>query len=106
MVRRTPESTRTDTLFPYTTLFRSCVCYSGFDLEAAREIRRGAAADPDVEDTVIADPVTAHGTPVAQVIRFQSKDQPTLLAGLQRHALEALQFTHRRSEEHTSDSSH
>src|SRR3546814_6612998 len=25
MVRRPPRSTRTDTLFPYTTLFRSCV---------------------------------------------------------------------------------
>src|SRR3546814_6460256 len=24
MIRRTPRSTRTDTLFPYTTLFRSC----------------------------------------------------------------------------------
>src|SRR3546814_16003894 len=25
IIRRTPRSTRTDTLFPYTTLFRSCV---------------------------------------------------------------------------------
>src|SRR3546814_13084875 len=25
MVRRPPRSTRTDTLFPYTTLFRACV---------------------------------------------------------------------------------
>src|SRR3546814_9148231 len=25
MIRRPPRSTRTDTLFPYTTLFRSCV---------------------------------------------------------------------------------
>src|SRR3546814_5420434 len=31
MIRRPPRSTRTDTLFPYTTLFRSC---------AAREIER------------------------------------------------------------------
>src|SRR3546814_4434820 len=30
MIRRPPRSTRTDTLFPYTTLFRSCAlpCYS------------------------------------------------------------------------------
>src|SRR3546814_20884489 len=27
MVRRPPRSTRTDTLFPYTTLFRSSCCY-------------------------------------------------------------------------------
>src|SRR3546814_3969064 len=26
MIRRPPRSTRTDTLFPYTTLFRSCPC--------------------------------------------------------------------------------
>src|SRR3546814_2784035 len=46
MIRRPPRSTRTDTLFPYTTLFRSCQTLSGingpignrrkvgFDLEA------------------------------------------------------------------------
>src|SRR3546814_768536 len=28
MIRRPPRSTRTDTLFPYTTLFRSTVCLS------------------------------------------------------------------------------
>src|SRR3546814_8676878 len=28
MIRRPPRSTRTDTLFPYTTLFRSCVTAS------------------------------------------------------------------------------
>src|SRR3546814_14654704 len=26
MIRRPPRSTRTDTLFPYTTLFRSAIC--------------------------------------------------------------------------------
>src|SRR3546814_20438067 len=35
MIRRPPRSTRTDTLFPYTTLFRSLV-------------RRGVKAGPDV----------------------------------------------------------
>src|SRR3546814_4361996 len=28
MIRRPPRSTRTDTLFPYTTLFRSSSCFS------------------------------------------------------------------------------
>src|SRR3546814_4540159 len=32
MIRRPPRSTRTDTLFPYTTLFRSAVCRSLFGL--------------------------------------------------------------------------
>src|SRR3546814_15714600 len=31
MIRRPPRSTRTDTLFPYTTLFRSMVLAGGFD---------------------------------------------------------------------------
>src|SRR3546814_9619541 len=34
MIRRPPRSTRTDTLFPYTTLFRSPA--SGFPCEAGR----------------------------------------------------------------------
>src|SRR3546814_14320803 len=29
MIRRPPRSTRTDTLFPYTTLFRSQICDGG-----------------------------------------------------------------------------
>src|SRR3546814_14880611 len=29
MIRRPPRSTRTDTLFPYTTLFRSLFCFVG-----------------------------------------------------------------------------
>src|SRR3546814_20984038 len=29
MIRRPPRSTRTDTLFPYTTLFRSLVAFAG-----------------------------------------------------------------------------
>src|SRR3546814_8939853 len=30
MIRRPPRSTRTDTLFPYTTLFRSYLCRSNY----------------------------------------------------------------------------
>src|SRR3546814_3044101 len=33
MIRRPPRSTRTDTLFPYTTLFRSAMRLAGFDAE-------------------------------------------------------------------------
>src|SRR3546814_3300593 len=38
MMRRPPRSTRTDTLFPYTTLFRSCAR----QLRGARRRTRGA----------------------------------------------------------------
>src|SRR3546814_10340061 len=32
MIRRPPRSTRTDTLFPYTTLFRSCLASTSMGL--------------------------------------------------------------------------
>src|SRR3546814_1240158 len=35
MMRRPPRSTRTDTLFPYTTLFRSCADATDEEFEAA-----------------------------------------------------------------------
>src|SRR3546814_1800770 len=37
MIRRPPRSTRTDTLFPYTTLFRSAGCPQDGGQEADRE---------------------------------------------------------------------
>src|SRR3546814_7720971 len=42
MIRRPPRSTRTDTLFPYTTLFRSVAKPAGHDLPVAE---RQLAAD-------------------------------------------------------------
>src|SRR3546814_5721255 len=45
MIRRPPRSTRTDTLFPYTTLFRSIVLHRlrrTRAVEEARAIRRAA----------------------------------------------------------------
>src|SRR3546814_5275032 len=38
MIRRPPRSTRTDTLFPYTTLFRSCASYPADRAAALRLI--------------------------------------------------------------------
>src|SRR3546814_21089755 len=44
MIRRPPRSTRTDTLFPYTTLFRSAL-YGGIDgVQPRRHIGRRACA--------------------------------------------------------------
>src|SRR3546814_5194555 len=39
MIRRPPRSTRTDTLFPYTTLFRSIVQHRGRGIERQRPAR-------------------------------------------------------------------
>src|SRR3546814_5771231 len=42
MIRRPPRSTRTDTLFPYTTLFRSPACRCGGErLRGARRAGNG-----------------------------------------------------------------
>src|SRR3546814_6206417 len=48
MIRRPPRSTRTDTLFPYTTLFRS-VLYIEIASTAAREISNEAQRKSDAE---------------------------------------------------------
>src|SRR3546814_11231033 len=42
MIRRPPRSTRTDTLFPYTTLFRSGVIVAPLLIWLVREPARGA----------------------------------------------------------------
>src|SRR3546814_10719373 len=44
MIRRPPRSTRTDTLFPYTTLFRSAVRTLGRGRRFRRSVRREAQA--------------------------------------------------------------
>src|SRR3546814_1015335 len=46
MIRRQPRSTRTDTRFPYTTLFRSIVAHLGADqLEMAAHQSQGFRVD-------------------------------------------------------------
>src|SRR3546814_17417857 len=44
MIRRPPRSTRTDTLFPYTTLFRSYPAATAFSTVVGPRARRGAMA--------------------------------------------------------------
>src|SRR3546814_2752387 len=48
MIRRPPRSTRTDTLFPYTTLFRSADARRGDD-ETAALVGVVGAGQPDAE---------------------------------------------------------
>src|SRR3546814_10008811 len=55
MIRRPPISTRTDTLFPYTTLFRSAEAYANARLPRAR----GAAARQIAEATGYREQVVA-----------------------------------------------
>src|SRR3546814_10577165 len=63
MIRRPPRSTRTDTLFPYTTLFRSFVSHErdGHRANHVRLFRSHNAAGCRVLKIVIGRTVRAHG---------------------------------------------
>src|SRR3546814_5335539 len=79
MIRRPPRSTRTDTLFPYTTLFRSV----------------GVFVDPDEE---LLDHAISSGN--LHALQLHGKETPERVAAIRaRHGRE----TWKRSEEHTSE---
>src|SRR3546814_7347896 len=104
MIRRPPISTRTDTLFPYTTLFRSPPFHAQGDLRATD--RRGADAAQL--------PPADGGSGDAADPRFRSRRDPPRHDRrlrdelLRRHGRQILVRTvragaGRRSEEHTSE---
>src|SRR3546814_3843895 len=86
MIRRPPRSTRTDTLFPYTTLFRSLL---------PRPVRHDAPA-------LDADAVTLVAHPRADVIDRQHVLARAVAAGRGHLQPVAIQ-SQPRSEEHTSE---
>src|SRR3546814_2518546 len=79
MIRRPPRSTRTDTLFPYTTLFRSPPCWSGL------RARSGGARPCDRSRSA--------RQPLASSFRPQRRTRPPAAHARRR----------RSSEEHTSE---
>src|SRR3546814_3655354 len=83
MIRRPPRSTRTDTLFPYTTLFRSCHSRSRDDRPPAHA-GGGRGAEPDR---------AAQRLPFPPALPFRRRALP---------ARDAKAFGDR-SEEHTSE---
>src|SRR3546814_2315737 len=84
MIRRPPRSTRTDTLFPYTTLFRSGPLVGGGGVIMRLDMGGGMA-----------------GSPVVASDRFQARDLVRLGAKRKPHARSDRAFY--RSEEHTSE---
>src|SRR3546814_16989641 len=82
MIRRPPRSTRTDTLFPYTTLFRSIVGFqrdvrdgSGPDGHSPRRLRarrRVAAPHRRAQERAGLYPLPAHGRSEEHTSELQS----------------------------------
>src|SRR3546814_9858899 len=79
MIRRPPRSTRTDTLFPYTTLFRSTLTHSGLVTVKSVGNQKHYQANPDSpiftelcaivqKTTGLADPLRAALMPMASQI--------------------------------------
>src|SRR3546814_14120116 len=81
MIRRPPRSTRTDTLFPYTTLFRSAI--GGHDVQL-RGFGRAAEVDPpllEFEGLAGEPEVAAHNVQLAIDPRFGGGSGDRQLAG-------------------------
>src|SRR3546814_10869460 len=114
MIRRPPRSTRTDTLFPYTTLFRSSSSSRWRGLLRARRLTRCAQPAVDLR-LVLLDPVGrlllqvlgAVGTLVhLGVLREDVPDRDVHVLQQRAHRrvlVEERRVGHRRSEEHTSE---
>src|SRR3546814_19410286 len=90
MIRRPPRSTRTDTLFPYTTLFRSVLA------QTPVAILPGDTADSLADRVRIAEHQLYPATLAAYVMRERT---PAWLLGRVRDLAMALPETDERSEE-------
>src|SRR3546814_3035497 len=84
MIRRPPRSTRTDTLFPYTTLFRSVVQRAARHRSAQRPRPRARAARP-------------------RAFRARAGPHERRASGLHEPRDDGQPFGQDRSEEHTSE---
>src|SRR3546814_3393721 len=116
MIRRPPRSTRTDTLFPYTTLFRSgredIIVVIDIHVEPGlvldRELDRLVAREAAMFDRVDSGEDRGADALVAMRVRRDLDPQHVRLVGdrlhlLERQLLRADAVAERRSEEHTSE---
>src|SRR3546814_20974081 len=86
MIRRPPRSTRTDTLFPYTTLFRS----EGVHLLVAVGVgqpRAGAEAGGLADEVLVEHPGLGRGAHEGLVVEAGAEDRPG--EAVHRHDVEA-----------------
>src|SRR3546814_2576617 len=112
MIRRPPRSTRTDTLFPYTTLFRSVVVVGCREFDGADDVRHQVfvAQDRRFRFAGGAAGEQLHGDVARlfrrlrlrigrrQIEKFVARDQRQVVARIQQPRVLG-----RRSEEHTSE---
>src|SRR3546814_8051973 len=87
MIRRPPRSTRTDTLFPYTTLFRSAGTHCQRSKRCPGASPAGRTSDPGRATAGRPRPIHRTAQPRAQLCRRLAAQGPD----------------RRRSEEHTSE---
>src|SRR3546814_13570999 len=76
MVRRPPRSTRTDTLFPYTTLFRSQFGSERFDREPRNMFGELKGVRPDVAEAAAEPGARGIGAPFGLLVAVRI-DRPT-----------------------------
>src|SRR3546814_2624654 len=78
MIRRPPRSTRTDTLFPYTTLFRSAEAMSDFLANAEDQIAGGTTFEEFAKDASLpikATPLIVSGGASPQKPDYQPRSE-------------------------------
>src|SRR3546814_18175265 len=80
MIRRPPRSTRTDTLFPYTTLFRSTITNTGSEPDRLLGGTSDAAEAVEIHESTMTDGV-ARMRPVADGLVFAPGETLTLAPG-------------------------
>src|SRR3546814_12981025 len=82
MIRRPPRSTRTDTLFPYTTLFRSNLdrpaLHGPANIEVGDDCRRDVAAEFEAGFRIIAAQLANH---VGEILVVDAADTLQLRKG-------------------------
>src|SRR3546814_15580576 len=101
MIRRPPRSTRTDTLFPYTTLFRSAD--SGVEDDRQLADRRLAGVQPRDRARAGACPDVGDAFEVGQMMRAVPAVIALHVRAFARDDARRQAVPARRSEEHTSE---
>src|SRR3546814_10587111 len=86
MIRRPPRSTRTDTLFPYTTLFRSWLCRSVIHTPARNaSTRSNCTASPSLDSTQKPPCISGNGYKAySPTSRYRSEEHTSELQSLMR----------------------